>query len=156
MTFTYTNPSASNKDAVRFLIQDITSTEALLQDEEIDYAIAKWMPVHGSLEWVSASLADTISGRYAREASYSADGVSIGLGQLAQQFRDLAASLRAQHKGLLVGGIPDVGGISPYEELYPGIKNFVFGTGMHDHREGGSQDYGNQHPYYVPENEPGV
>lgn len=152
MTFTYTSPGASDKDAIRFLIQDTNSAEALMQDEEILYLLTKWKDVQGTVEYVASVAADTIGARYAREASYAADGVSINLAQAAQQFRDLAASLRQQHKNLLVGGFPDVGGITPGEGLYPGIRNFSFGTGMHDDAEAGPQDYGSRDgaPYYDP------
>lgn len=157
MTFTYAAPGVSEKDTVRFLIQDTTDSEHYLEDEEIDYAIAKWMPLWGTLEFVAATLAETIASRYAREASYSADGVSISLGPVGDQFRQLAASLRAQHKSLLVGGSPDVGGVSPYEQRPHDIKNFAFGTGMHDDLAAGEQDLGDRGtPYYPAEEYPGA
>lgn len=156
MTWEYDVPGASDKDTVRFLIQDVDQTEQLVQDEEIQYIIDAWKDVHGTLEYCAAVLADTIAGRYAREASYAADGVNVGLGQVAQQFRDLAVQLRAQHNNLLVGGSPDVGGVSPYEGLLPDTKNFAFGTGMHDDLEAGPQDYGSRdYVYFIPENSPG-
>lgn len=159
MTFTYDAPGESDKDTVRFLIQDTNSSEALMTDEEIDYLVDTWKDRYGSLEYVASVAANTLAARYAREASYSADGVSINLAQQAQQFRDLAASLREQAKNALVGGLPDVGGVSPYEGLTPGVKQFSFGTGMHDDPEAGPQDYGSMdqpYPYYDPYNEPGV
>lgn len=155
--FTYDAPDVNDKDAIRFLLQDTNSQEWLLADEEIYYTINKWYDVYGSLEWVAAILADNLAARYAREASYSADGVSINLAQVAQQFRDLAASLREQHKSLLVGGSPDVGGVSPYEGQPHDVAPFAFGTGMHDDRSAGRQDYGNQDfPVYYPEENPGA
>lgn len=157
MTWEYDAPGVTDKDTVRFLVQDVDQTDQLVQDEEIQYVVDTWYEVHGSLEYCAAVVADTISARFAREASYSADGVSVGLGQVAQQFRDLAVQLRAQHNSLLVGGVPDVGGISPYEGLLPGTKNFAFGTGMHDDLEAGPQDYGSRdYVYYIAENDPGV
>lgn len=156
MTWEYAAPGTSDKDTVRFLIQDTDQTDQIVQDEEIQYVIDTWKDVHGTLEYVAAVLADTIAARYAREASYSADGVSVSLGQVAQQYRELAIALRAQHNSLLVGGSPDVGGISPYEGLYPGIRNFAFGTGMHDDLEAGPQDYGSRDDvYFIQENSPG-
>ena len=160
MTMTYTDPGSNDKDAIRFLLQDTNPTEFFLSDEEITYATTKLMPLYGSVEYVAAALAETIAAKYAREATYSADGVSIGLGQVAGQFRELAVSLRAQHKGLLVGGVPDVGGVSLYEELPYDIKPFNFGTGMHDDLAAGNQEYGgrgwNAQGYYVAEEMPGV
>lgn len=157
MTYSYSSPDASEKDAVRFLLQDTNSSEWLLSDEEIQYALTKWYDVYGTVEYVAAVLADNLSARYAREASYSADGVSINLAQSAQQFRDLATMLREQHRDSLVGGFPDVGGISPYEGSLPDVKPFSFGTGMHDDKSAGRQDYGsNDYPDYYPEETPGV
>ena len=156
MTFVYDAPGVSEKDTIRFLLQDTDSTEPLLQDEEIQYYITRLRDTW-SLEYIASVLADTLAARYAREASYSADGVSVNLAQQAQQFRDLAANLRSQHKNLLVGGLPDVGGITPGEELLPNTRPFSFGTGMHDSIEAGEQDYGGLGAsYYDWLREPGV
>lgn len=156
MTNTYVDPGASTKDEVRFLLGDTRAGEWILSDEEIAFAITKYGEIFGGhMEYVASFLADQIAARFGREASYSADGVSIGLGSVAQQFRDLAASLRAQYKDLLVGGFPDVGGISPYEGLTPEVKNFAFGTGMHDDIDAGPQDYGSNERIYPPEEYPG-
>lgn len=157
MTWTYSgDPSASEKDTVRFLIQDIDENEPLVSDEEITYAVDTWYELKGSLQYCAAVVADILSAKYTREASYSADGVSVNMAQAAQQFRDLAMALREQHKNLLVGGSPDVGGISPYEGLYPGVKNFAFGTGMHDDVQAGSQDYGSTDVLFPIEDYPGT
>lgn len=159
MSFTYGNPSASNKDEMRFLLGDTTEDGHLIEDEEIEFILTKWMPVHGTIEFSASVAAETIAARFAREANYSADGVNISLAQLGQQFRDLAISLRERHKSLLVGGLPDVGGISPYEEHNPDIKNFDFGTGMHDNPEAGRQNYGGRdfyYGYYDPHEMPGA
>lgn len=155
--YTYDAPDVNDKDTVRFLLQDTNSQEWLLADEEIYYALERWLPLYDSVEYVASVLADNLAARYAREASYSADGVSINLAQVAQQFRDLALSLREQHRSLLVGGSPDAGGISPYEVQPHDVKPFAFGTGMHDDKAAGRQDYGNQDfPEYYPEENPGA
>lgn len=157
MTFNYVAPTTSDKDQVRFLIQDVNSSEPFMQDEEINFMLSKWKDRLGSVEYVASACAEVLAARYAREASISADGVNIQLGIVAQQFRDLAASLRQQHKSLLVGGFPDVGGITPYEEQDPSIAPFAFGTGMHDDLEAGRQEYGSRDWYsYNPYEEPGT
>ena len=150
-TYTYVGPSENNKDEVRFLLQDTREDEWLLSDEEIEYALERWGEEYKTNYYVAAVLADTLAARYAREASISADGVNIQLAGVAQQFRDLAASLRSQHKSLLVGAVPDAGGVSPYEERSPFIKNFSFGTGMHDDYSAGEQDYGDRGLGYYPD-----
>lgn len=163
MAYTYTDPSASDKDAIRYLIQDTDpygAQEWLVTDEEIMWSYDTWYPIYNSLPYVAAMVADTIAARYAREASYNADGVSVSLGPVGDQYRALAASLREQHKSLLVGGFPDVGGLAPDEQLEPGVKPFSFGKGLHDHIEAGPQEYGGVYPpdqatrvYAVPEYE---
>lgn len=156
MTYSYTSPQTSQKDAVRFLLQDNKgASNHVFEDEEIEYAIDTWYERRGTLQWVAAMLADTAAARFSGEVSYSADGVSIGLGGLGQQYRDLAASLREQHKSLLAGGFPDAGGISLGEQQAFDIEPFSFGTGMHDDLEAGRQNYGSQTPYFIPEYYPG-
>jgi len=157
VSFNYADPTTSDKDQVRFLLQDTNSSEPFMQDEEINFMLSKWKDRLGSVEYVAAACAEVLAARYAREASISADGVNIGLGVVAQQFRELAASLRQQHKSLLVGGFPDVGGITPYEEQDPNIAPFNFGTGMHDDLAAGRQEYGSRDFYsYNPYEEPGT
>jgi hypothetical protein len=160
MTTTYDPALPTDKDVIRFLLQDTNADgegDWFVQDEEIAYIISQWKPRYGTLEMVAAVMADVIAARYAREVSYSADGVSINLGAVGQQFRELAASLREQHRSALVGGFPDVGGVSPYEGPLPDVRPFIFGTGMHDDLSAGRQDYGSRDfPEYYPEDNPGV
>jgi hypothetical protein len=153
MAYTYDAPGVTDKDTIRFLIQDTDPHDAgewLITDEEIQYAYETWFPLYNSHEYVAAVLADTIAARYAREASYSADGVSVSLGPVGDQYRMLAASLREQHKSTLVGGMPDVGGIAPNEGLLPDTKPFSFGKGMHDNLEAGAQEWGGVYPPDIP------
>jgi phosphatidylethanolamine-binding protein (PEBP) family uncharacterized protein len=162
-TYTYGTAGETDKDTIRFLIQDTdphNAQEWQVSDEEIQYVYDTWYPLYKSHEYVAAVLADTIAARYAREASYSADGVSVSLGPVGDQYRMLAASLREQHKSSLVGGGPDVGGMAPDEQLEPGTKPFSFGKGIHDNVEAGPQEYGGIYPpdqathlYNVPEYE---
>jgi hypothetical protein len=162
-TYSYDVPGATDKDTIRFLIQDtdpMAAEEWQVSDEEIQWSYETWFPLYHSHEYVAAMVADTIAARYAREASYSADGVSISLGPVGDQYRALAASLREQHKGTLVGTSPDVGGMAPDEQLQPGTKPFSFGKGIHDNIEAGPQEYGGVYPpdqsaipYGVPEYE---
>jgi hypothetical protein len=148
--FTYNGAGVTDKDTVRFLLQDTTEAEHYLEDSEIQYGIDTWYELHGTLEFVAAMLADTIASRYAREVSYSADGVSIGLGAVGEQFRALAASLREQHKNRLVGGSPDAGGITIDEAPDPSLVPMMFGTGMHDDPAAGRQDYGSGYGVVYP------
>jgi hypothetical protein len=158
MTYTYTEPGASPKDEVRFLLQDTRTDEWQVSDEEIAWAIDVWYPKYGTYQYVAAALADTIAGRYARESAISADGISVDLSRVAQQMRDLAVSLRAQHNELAgIAGLPEAGGISTGDIMDPSLKPFSFGTGMHDDPAAGMQDYGGIEPWvYVAEYYPGA
>ena len=165
MTYSYNAPGDSETDTLRFLIQDTDphgANEWLVTNEEIDWAFDTWYPLYNSYEYVAAALADTIAARYAREANYSADGVSVGLGSVADQYRALASSLREQYRAQLVGTAPDAGGMTPNEYLLPDTKPFAFGKGIHDYVEAGPQEYGGVYPpdqtttgtgYAVPEYE---
>jgi len=158
MVNTFDPALSTAKDQIRFLLQDVGPDEWYVADETIEWMLSRWKPLYGTNEYVAAVIADTLAARYAREVSYSADGVSINLGAVGQQFRDLAASLREQHRSSLVGGIPDVGGVSPYEGRDHQVRPFAFGTGMHDDKGAGRQDYGGDDApeYYQAEENPGV
>jgi len=148
-TYSYDGAGTSDKDSIRFLLGDVDlhdASEWQVSDEEIMYAYDLWFPLYHSHSFVASTVADTIAARYAREASYSADGVSVSLGPAGDQYRALAASLREQHKSLFVGAVPDVGGITPDEQLEPNTKPFAFGKGIHDDVEAGPQEYGGVYP----------
>ena len=149
MTYSYTTPGDTAKDTLRFLIQDtdpLDADEWQVTDEEIQYTYDVWFPLYHSLHYVAAAIADTIAARYAREASYSADGVSISLGPVGDQYRMLAASLREQDKAFNIGATVDAGGISPNEPMEPNTKPFSFGKGIHDFVEAGPQEFGGIYP----------
>ena len=152
-TYTYLGAGTTDKDTVRFLLQDtdpFNANEWQVSDEDIQWAYETWYPLYHSLQYVAASIADTIAARYAREASYSADGVSVSSGSVGDQYRALAANLRQQYQAQLVGTIPSAGGIEPNEPLEPNTKPFAFGKGMHDNLEVGAQDYGGVYPPDIP------
>lgn len=151
MTWTF-NPEHLGADgveghlaAVRSLVGDTEESDPLITDEEIKWIVARWLPMEGTVEYCAAQVAEQIASKYAREVSHSADGVSINLGQLAQQFRDLAASLREQHKRLAAAGAaPDAGGMLLGDQRDESLRNFSFGTQMHDNLEAGQQDHGSR------------
>jgi hypothetical protein len=147
--YTYDAPGVTEKDTIRFLIQDTDPHDAgewQITDEEIQWAYDKWYPLYHSEEYVAAQVCETIAARYAREASYSADGVSVSLGPVGDQYRALAASLRLQYQQANVGTSVEAGGMLDGEEMIPGTKPFAFGKGMHDHIEAGRQDWGGIYP----------
>lgn len=157
MTWNYSgNPSTSTTDEIRFLIGDTDPEEELIQDEEIQYLYNTWFTIYGTVFYVAAIACETIAASFAREGSHSADGVSVNLGALQAQFTKQAETLREQHASLLLGGIPDVGGVTAGEQPDPDIQPLIFGTGMHDDLAAGRQDYGSRNqPEYWPEQYPG-
>lgn len=143
MAFTYSgNPASSDKDQVRFLLQDVDAMLPLLQDEEISWLIAEWMPKYDSLIYVASVGAATISRRFAGIVSVSADGVSVNTADLAQRYRDLALELRDQYKAAMIGGEVDISNVMIGSGPEPGVRPLRFGVGLHDNPEAGLQDYG--------------
>ena len=149
MSFSYSgDPADSNLDAVRFYLQDTNADDPLISDEEIEYLLASWMPLYDSLYYVAAVAAETIAAKFAREVSYTADGVSISGEQLQVKYNELASSLRDLYRAEQVqaGGGPDVGGILYGEQFDPSIKPLIWAKGMHDNIRAGQQDYGGALP----------
>ena len=143
MTFSYSgDPASSQLDAVRFYSQDTDETDFFLTNEEINYIADQWSNVSDSPIYLAAVVCDTISAKFARELSYSGDGVSVGGSELQQKYATLAENLREQYKASVIGGGPDVSGILIGEQYDPTIKPLTFAKGMHDNPEAGQQDFG--------------
>lgn len=143
MTFSYSgNPADSTLDAVRFYSQDVDTDNQLLTNEEITFIIDQWSNVSDSPVYLAAVVCDTISARFAKELSYSADGVSVSGSELQQKYATLAENLREQYKASVIGDGPDVSGILISDTYDPSIKPLSFAKGMHDNPEAGQQDFG--------------
>lgn len=102
MTFTYTNnPATVNRDAVRMLLNDTSSSDVLLQDEEITFLLNAKPNV-----WLAASAgAAAIASRFARDGGDRQVGdLRISRGAVVQEYRALAKQLRAE----------GVRGVKPY------------------------------------------
>lgn len=146
--FSYSgNPSTSPLDAIRFYSQDIREDDPFISDEEINFIIQSWIHVSDSPLFLAAVVCDVISARFAREISFSADGVSVGASDLQEKFEKLADSLRAQYQAQDIGGIPSAGGMIAGEEFDPSVEPLVWSKGMHDNPAAGRQDYGGTAPY---------
>lgn len=147
MFWTYSgDPSTSDRDAVRFWIQDTDETTPLLQDEEIDYLVELWMPQYGSVLLTAAMAAEVIAAKYTGEVSVSADGVSVAVGDLSDKYRQLAISLRSQHKQYSAGAEPWLSGVMWDDLKDQSIKPLVFGVGFMDNYEAGQEDFGDYSP----------
>lgn len=94
MTFTYVGPSTSDRDKVRFLIQDTDSNSPHLTDEEIAWLLSEWADPYDA----AANAADVIAGSYAHKADYSKSVGDLSLSETFSQqstrFSALATSLR--------------------------------------------------------------
>lgn len=142
------NPATSHRDAVRFYIGDIDPSLQLLQDEDIDFLLDKWMPVYGSDLLVAAGAAEIVANHFAREVSVSADGVSVSSNELQQKFNMLAENLRDMYKVEQIG-TPILPGLWDLSWDYT-IKPLRFGIGFTDNYEAGRQDYGDYDPSGYP------
>jgi hypothetical protein len=143
MTFTYTgDPSTSDADAVRFLVGDVVDAEHFLEDGEIAWLLTTWL-FKGTVYYPASMAAEAIAAKFTREVSYTADGQSLSLAELQSKYYELAASLRAQHKDLLVGGATVyAGGMDSDEQTDLSVNPLAFGTQMHDNISAGRQDFG--------------
>lgn len=152
MTFTYTgDPSDSDIDAIRFYCQDTVSSDAYLSDEEIQFLYDTWFADTQSVIYVASVAAETIAGRFAREVSYSADGVSVSGDQLQQKYNDLASSLRDLYKSAGPAAGPNAGGMLIGEEFDDTINPLNFSVGMNDNRFAGQQAYGGSNAQERPD-----
>lgn len=136
------DPADGGVDEVRFLVQDTDSRDQLITDEEIEYLIAKWAPVYGSPLMTASMVAEAIAAKFAREVSYSADGVAVGVQELQTKYDQLASSLRDQYKQYDIGSGPVVEGVLWSDGSDPTVKPTIWATGMHDNVRAGQQDYG--------------
>lgn len=95
MSFTYVDPTTSNRDKVRFLLQDTVSTDAHFSDEEISYLLSTW---HDNVLDAAIAGAEIIAGSYAHKTNYSRTigdlSISEQYGASAVEFRALADRLR--------------------------------------------------------------
>jgi hypothetical protein len=111
MAWTYSrNPGASNKDAVRFYVQDVFEKTPYLQDEEIEFAIAEEAgeePDSRGLLSSAALCCELLADRFAMQPDTLIGSLQITTSKAAQIFGERADKLRARAQG---AGLPFVGG----------------------------------------------
>lgn len=144
MAFSYSgDPTSSDLDQVRFLVQDTDPGVPLLSNEEINFLIAKWMPLYDSLTYVAAVCAASISRRFVGLVNVSADGVSVDVESLVERYKALAVELRAEYRREnQVGAEVDIENVMVGTEPDPSIRPLRFAVGLHDNWMAGQQDYG--------------
>jgi hypothetical protein len=90
MTFTYAgDPAASDLAAVRFKIQDTDTTDQLLSDAEITFAI----DASDGIDAAAASCAKVIAFQFARKANMALGSLRIDYGSRADFYAQLAREL---------------------------------------------------------------
>lgn len=105
MAWTYSgDPSASNTDAVRYLVGDIDTTAQLTTDEAIAWEVSQWPNIY----LAAASVADSIAALLGRTQGMRADGVTYG--DAAKEMRERAKTLRAKGSTAGNGGSGAAGG----------------------------------------------
>ena len=150
MAWTYSgDPATSDKDSIRFWVQDTDPEFPLLQDEEIQYLYDKFgANLSMGDVYVAALCAEILSNRFGQEVSVSADGVSVQVSELQDRFNSIAANLRDQwhHLSRSVGSWDMAGIFLDQTSRYADVKPLVFGVGFMDNALAGLQDFG----FYSP------
>lgn len=104
MAFNYSgDPSDSDLDLVRFLLQDTDSTDVLLQDAEITALIT----IQGSAQKAAAQGAEVIAAGLGRKIDRTSLSLTASPGRTAEFFLDLAQRLRSEanrHLEVFAGG----------------------------------------------------
>lgn len=143
MAWSYSgDPGASDKDEVRFLIQDVDTGLQLLSDEEIQFLLDRWLNRYDSVTYVAAVAAATVSRKFVGVLTISADGVTVNAADLVDRYKALAVQLRSEYIASQVGGQIDLSNIMVGQGHDYSIKPLSFAIGLHDNPEAGAQDYG--------------
>jgi hypothetical protein len=134
MAFTYVDPNSSDRDKVRFLIQDTDSTDAHLQDAEIAYLLSVWTNVYAA----AAYAAEAIAAKYAHKTNYSRSigdlSISESYATSAAEFRELAKTLKAQELDVFPPSVKiNASAIMATADKLVQTYKTDFYTGMHDY-----------------------
>lgn len=115
MTWTYDDPLAHPRDAVRLLIGDTDSSDPLITDQEVAYALDLWNDDHYD---AGSYLCEVIAAKFAREVTHSADGLSYSASELYRHYSELADRLAKTGKKIRRrGATPYAGGFSRSERI---------------------------------------
>lgn len=106
MTFTYCSPLDNDRDKVRLYVGDTNSSDALLQDEDIQF----FLESEGSPKRAAAVAALSISAKFSRLADETVGQVRVSFSQKSEQYAKLADKLRMSAD--VDDVVPYAGGIS--------------------------------------------
>lgn len=109
------NPAASDLDQVRFLVGDTDSTDPLVQDAEITFAI----DAQATLELAAAMVLRALAAKFSRQASWRVgDVAATNVAAVAKAFKDRADELDPE--GVTLGdsnlAAPSFGGLTISEK----------------------------------------
>ena len=131
MTWSYSgDPSASDKDAVRFTIQDTDSSDQQMSDEEVNWLLTEY----GSVRAAAIAAARTLAAKYARSVDKAVGDLRLSLSQKHAHYQSLVAQLE---KSSAIIAIPWAGGISAADkQAYEDDSDRVrpkFGKNLHEY-----------------------
>jgi hypothetical protein len=131
VTWTYGgDPSANARDEVRFLVGDTDTTDQLVTDEEIAYAVAQEATNRGA----AARVAQALAAKFARYVDKAVGDLRNAYSKRYDQFRTLASELSmdasTQSASAYCGGI----GVDDKEAVEEDTDRVepAFSVGMHD------------------------
>lgn len=110
MTWTYSgDPSASDRDAVRFEIGDTDTTDQQLSNEEIAFALTKYSSVVGAAIYCC----DALIAKYSRYVNQTVGRVNVAYAQRIAHYQAVIARLRRRAPA----ATPFIGGQSDADKL---------------------------------------
>lgn len=136
MTWSYDINLATNRDRIRFLLQDTDTNNQLLQDEEITWALTVWTNVFSA----AAKLAHVLGSRFAGKADSKTVGdLSLSYSATSERFFRLAEELETLALSATGGmaPLPYAGGISQadMETSATDDNRHLFRIGLHDNEQ---------------------
>ncbi len=105
MTWTYTNPSTSNRDAVRYLTGETDTNNQTTSDEEIAFQLSQ----EGGIYAAAVAVATALAAKYAGLADASFGPSRVAYSQKSAGYLKLVKELRAK---VGLRATPFAGGIS--------------------------------------------
>ncbi len=134
MTWTYTgDPNVSDRDRIRFLIQDTDTTDQLVSDEEIAWALTE----AGSIYQTAHDLCTIIAAKFARMAtSKSVGDLSLSYSDRAETYHRLAGRMLhlADRRDVPTPWVSPKNLQTAAERSELGMQGHEFHTGVHDNQ----------------------
>lgn len=102
MSWSYNPALATDKDKVRFLVDDTDTLDQLLTDEEINFALSQW----GNIYRAGGALCETLALKFAKQIGIlDTRGVNWDPAKQADKYRDLAKTIKAMASETGGGGV---------------------------------------------------